>query len=201
MGHDEILLLAGLLGTAFLGSWHCAGMCGAIAANFRSRGALIGYQAGRGFAYVILGVAAGLAGERFLVEASPGFRVIAALVLAVALLLHRPPAFFERWLRARSLTLWRLMFRFRAPPPVAGLLTGFLPCAWLWTFLAAAAATGRPSTGALVLFALWLGGLPALVGMGVYFRRGLGTAQGRAARWAPRVVMLAGLYSLAAHFL
>lgn len=200
MDHESIVLFAGLIGTAFLGSWHCAGMCGAIAVNFRGRGDLIGYHLGRAFSYVTLGALAGLAGESLL-SGSFALRLAAAILLALSLLLHRPPAWIERWLRQRSMHLWRTMLRFRTPPMVVGLLTGFLPCGWLWTFFAAAAATGRPATGAAVLFALWLGGLPALVGMGLYFRRGIGRTEGPAARWAPRLVMAAGLISLLGHFL
>jgi sulfite exporter TauE/SafE len=43
-----------------------------------------------------------------------------------------------------------------------GLLSAFLPCGWLYAFVALAAGQGGPLPGALVMAAFWLGGLPAL---------------------------------------
>lgn len=46
-----------------------------------------------------------------------------------------------------------------------GLLHALLPCGWLWAFVALAAGTGAPLTGAVTMVAFWLGTLPALVGV------------------------------------
>jgi hypothetical protein len=47
-----------------------------------------------------------------------------------------------------------------------GLATGLLPCGWLYAFVLAAVGTGSMLHGVGVLFAFWLGTLPALLGIG-----------------------------------
>jgi sulfite exporter TauE/SafE len=46
-----------------------------------------------------------------------------------------------------------------------GTLTGLLPCGWLWAFVIAAAGTASVTGGAAVMFAFWLGTVPAMVGL------------------------------------
>lgn len=46
-----------------------------------------------------------------------------------------------------------------------GTLTGLLPCGWLWAFVIAAAGTASLLGGALVMFAFWLGTVPAMTGL------------------------------------
>jgi sulfite exporter TauE/SafE len=46
-----------------------------------------------------------------------------------------------------------------------GVLTGFLPCGWLWAFVVAAAGTAGPWTGATLMVVFWLGTLPAMTGL------------------------------------
>jgi len=45
-----------------------------------------------------------------------------------------------------------------------GLLTGLLPCGWLWAFVVSAAGTATPWAGAGVMVVFWLGTLPAMTG-------------------------------------
>jgi len=45
--------------------------------------------------------------------------------------------------------------------------SALLPCGFLYTFALAAAGTGSPLAGALVMGSLWLGNLPALLGFGL----------------------------------
>ena len=57
-------------------------------------------------------------------------------------------------------------------PPVVraaliGLLTGLLPCGWLYAFVVTAAGTGHPLHGAAVMAAFWLGTVPVLLTMGI----------------------------------
>jgi sulfite exporter TauE/SafE len=65
-----------------------------------------------------------------------------------------------------------------------GLLSALLPCAWLWSFLAAAAATGSASSGALTMLVFWAGTVPALTGVGLL----AGTVGRHLGRHAPRII-------------
>ena len=57
----------------------------------------------------------------------------------------------------------------RMPSPLraltAGSLTTLLPCGWLYLFLIVAAGTGAVTSSLAVMFAFWLGTLPALTGL------------------------------------
>ncbi|MEO6096035.1 MAG: sulfite exporter TauE/SafE family protein [Fibrobacteria bacterium] len=72
------------LGSSFT---HCAGMCGPIHFFLASRGgfgrAIWLYHAGRITGYGVLGAAIGLLGHLFTGLAAPGFRIFAAVALAV----------------------------------------------------------------------------------------------------------------------
>jgi sulfite exporter TauE/SafE len=73
---------------------------------------------------------------------------------------------------------------------VVGVSTALLPCGWLYAFVFAAAGTGTPLGGGAVLFAFWLGTLPALLGVGAAVRR-LDAALGRHAALFSAVVLVA----------
>ena len=45
------------------------------------------------------------------------------------------------------------------------MLTGLIPCGWLWAFVIAAAGTGSVIAGAITMFAFWIGTVPAMVGL------------------------------------
>ena len=49
---------------------------------------------------------------------------------------------------------------------VVGLLSGLLPCGWLWAFVVTAAGTGNALSGAAVMTAFWAGTVPALLAVG-----------------------------------
>lgn len=46
-----------------------------------------------------------------------------------------------------------------------GLLTGLLPCGWLWAFVVSAAGTASPAQGAAVMAVFWLGTVPVMTGV------------------------------------
>jgi sulfite exporter TauE/SafE len=59
----------------------------------------------------------------------------------------------------------------RRPPGVKalliGLITGLMPCGWLWAFLVTAAGTGSPTRGVAVMATFWLGTVPVLLAAGL----------------------------------
>lgn len=179
-------LLAGLVGSV-----HCLGMCGGIAAALGMAGGgrasfAIAYSAGRIASYAVAGaiagaIGAGLAGAAGL---GPWLRLVMGLVLvllglqiAINLRLLAP-------LEAAGARLWRrlapLARRF-VPPRHAGqalalgALWGWLPCGLVYGMLAAAAASGTAGHGALFMAVFGLGTAPAMVG--------LAWAGGRGGQW------------------
>ena len=183
-------LAASVLAASLIGSAHCAGMCGglvvfctALDGPQRTPAWLLhtAYNGGRLVCYVALGIAAGAIGQAVdLGGASIGVARSAAIVAGVimvvfgiaTLLRHRGvnvpalrlPGFVRRALGAGHRRAAKLGPLTRCVS--VGLLTGLLPCGWLWAFLAIAAGTGSPAGGAVAMGAFWAGTLPALVAVG-----------------------------------
>ena len=211
------LALAVLL-SSLAGSLHCAGMCGglaAVAAGGEGTGgraaAIAAYNGGRLLAYVALGALAGAAGRALdlggalvgvqrLATAAAGALVVGWGALALAQSLgarlprHRRPGRAEA-LVAAALRRAGGGSRARRAATV-GVLTGLLPCGWLWAFVVAAAGTGTWGGGAGLMAVFWLGTLPVMAGLGAGALALLGPLR----RHAPAVSALAlvamGLFAL-----
>ncbi len=183
-------LLAAVLLASFLGSPHCAGMCGGFVAFYasgdRSSGPArflshLAYNFGRLFTYTLLGVMSGLvgrgltlAGEHMaLVNAAAMIMGVLMVAWGLILLLQVGgiristglPDFLQSFLQSALRDLSKR-------PPILraltlGLLSTFLPCGWLYAFALTAAGTGDPIAGAFVMMTFWLGGLPMLLGLGL----------------------------------
>ncbi len=182
-------LLTTVLIASLAGSLHCVGMCGPFVAFYAggdaSRGArrLLShatYGAGRLVAYAALGLAAGEIGAVLdLAGSLAGFQRVAAVAAGAVMIAWGGLALLRLRgvrvlpIRAGSATWLQRAFRVVADrPPVlraaaVGLLSGLLPCGWLWAFLVAAAGTGSALHGASVMGAFWLGTVPALVAVGL----------------------------------
>jgi len=77
-----------------------------------------------------------------------------------------------------------------------GALTAFLPCGWLYAFLAAAASTGAPVYGAFVMGAFWAGSVPILLGVGVGASSLLGPLRQRAPAVVSALLIGLGLFTV-----
>lgn len=184
-------LLVTVLVASLVGSLHCVGMCGPFVAFYAAGDGSPGvrrlashmvYSIGRLFAYLALGAAAGAVGAAVdLAGSLAGFQRVAAIAAGTLMVSWGILALLRiRGLKLLSTTAgsgggrWmRNAFRAVASkPPVVragavGLLTGILPCGWLWAFLVTAAGTGSAAAGVAVMAAFWLGTVPALVAVGL----------------------------------
>lgn len=215
------LLVPSVLVASLLGSLHCAAMCGAFACMASDRQGQTDlrlqapYQGGRLIAYLILGGLAGAAGAALnTVGWRAGLAQAASLGMGVLLMIwggarllqirgntgRASPTTPQWWQRIAGGWLQRVA---DAPPSrraaLTGLLTGLLPCGWLWVFVAVASGTGRATSGMLVMAVFWLGSVPALVGVVIGARH-------LAARWQQRLPAISavlilglGLVSVANH--
>jgi uncharacterized protein len=181
-----ITLLGAVLGSSVVGSLHCAVMCGplqslyldpAMARVDRWRGPTL-HALGRLGAYVTLGAVAGGIGAAVdlggaLVNVQRAAMIIAGvaliawgvLALASALGVKLPSV------RARMWSKGLVRIRKRKPGTRAvlvGLLSGALPCGWLWAFVVVAAGTGGVVGGAIVMATFWAGTVPMMVGLGAF---------------------------------
>jgi sulfite exporter TauE/SafE len=185
-------LLLTVFVASLVGSLHCIGMCGPFVAFYSGADSSGGtrrlfshaaYSGGRLFTYAVFGVAAGAVGAALDVAGSlAGFQRVAAIAAGVTMILWGALALLQvRGVRifkhrndsGRLATLLRRGFSLVSDKPpvvragVIGLLSGLLPCGWLWAFVVTAAGTGSALEGAAVMTAFWAGTLPALLAVGL----------------------------------
>jgi sulfite exporter TauE/SafE len=174
--------LAGILAASALGSVHCLAMCGPLTALHggpRSLRLTFAHSLGRLATYVILGALAGLLGgaldlagrvgdvQRIATLVAGGLVLTWGVVLAVRAV--RPAARIASTTARGSMFTSGLVRIGRGKPGrravLIGMLTGLLPCGWLWAFVITAGGTASPLLGALVMLVFWLGTVPAMVGV------------------------------------
>lgn len=193
MSSLSIATLGAILGASLAGSLHCVAMCGPLIAPGLAGGAratrlALLHAAGRLATYVALGLAAGAIGGAIDLAGSLGDVQRVATILAALTIFgwaiytvvgtrraRTAPApapartgVVRGWLRGRAFQRGLVHLRTRRPGRrayVIGVLTGLLPCGWLWAFVVSAAGTGSPATGALVMAVFWLGTVPAMTGV------------------------------------
>lgn len=203
-----------ILTASLAGSVHCAAMCGPFVAASgggasSSRGRIVAqaaYHAGRLVTYLSLGAAAGLAGGALdLAGSAAGVQRISAFVAGALLLvwgvstLAGTRGFVKLQRRAPGgRLLSRVLARVSALPPIPralllGMSTAFVPCGWLYAFVATAAGSGSVSSALLVLGAFWLGTVPALVVASLGFRGLTARLGARAKNVTAAVLVVSGL--------
>ncbi len=175
-----------IMGSGVLGSAHCIGMCGALAASMSLgttgvRGALLRqlfWSGGRITTYCFLGVVVAAAGAKLLGAASWAVWLQAVFAVVSGVLLMLQGLLAAGWLKRRSRrigqggcsagVLFRQFFRggSLAGAFVAGLLTGFLPCGLVYGFLLMSAGTGHVGYGWLVMFCFGMGTVPVMLATG-----------------------------------
>lgn len=182
--------LAATLVASLAGSLHCAAMCGPFLpllegehekpASRATR--LMLYHAGRGFAYLSLGLAAGSLGTAMQASAdSLLLQRIIALVMALGLVFA---AFRMAWPHSRLVqiklgskkgALHKIRSRIFALRQqgkgeifslALGLASALLPCGWLWSYVWLAGTRSSPWAATATMAAFWLGTLPALTLLG-----------------------------------
>jgi uncharacterized protein len=216
-----LALVAAVFIASLVGSLHCAGMCGAFVAiaaggagASSSRGVLLqsAYHAGRLVTYLLMGAAAGAAGQLLNIgSALAGLQPVAAILAGAVMIafglvmvmrlrgwrvgMLRPPQLMTRLLHHGHRRAMRYSPAVRALS--IGLLTTLLPCGWLYMFVATAAGTAHPATGALAMAVFWAGTLPVLIAIGAGVQQLFGSL-GRHANAAMAVLLVVvGVYTVA----
>ena len=164
----------------FLGSFHCAGMCGPIALalpvqDMRMPGVLAArllYNAGRIFTYAVMGLLAGLIGHTLSFSGlqsalSMGSGVL-ILVVALFSYAHTQPGMLQQKLTRVTGFMkkrFRVLFGRRSLLSMflVGTLNGLLPCGFVYLALAAAIAAGTVQGSAAYMLLFGLGTLPMLL--------------------------------------
>lgn len=167
-----ILWTAFLLG--FVGSAHCAGMCGpltlALPQGAKQKFVIsrLLYNFGRITTYMIMGAVFGLLGRGFSVvglqratSLGLGALILVCLFISPRLLHQIPSSSIVGWLKSKLSRLFKngsLSSLF-----VIGLLNGLLPCGLVYTACATAIATDGLLNGVIYMFVFGLGTIPLLL--------------------------------------
>ena len=222
MADAALIPLAGSVALASLiGSPHCAAMCGGFVCfgagqDDGSRlGSMVAYHLGRLVSYVSLGALAGALGVGLdHLGAAAGLQRTAAVAAGMTLLLWGGLS-WARALGARvrlpsrahrlAIPIAAVMRAVRSQPPAArslilGLVTTLLPCGWLYLYVAAAAGTGAPAAGAVVMAAFWIGTVPVLAGLGLVAQRAIAPVRRRLPALSSAVLIVAGLLTITGKF-
>lgn len=157
---------------SLMGSGHCVAMCGGLVlATVQGTFSWISFQLGRLAGYLFLGGLVGWLGGKLL-NSNPhellGFTYLSwgsSIFIALLFLISGTRLWQDKSLHFSFLPKFVLSWIFKRAGKrsgLVGLLTAFLPCGWLHTFLLAAMTTQSLIQGAGLLFAFWLGTLPAL---------------------------------------
>ncbi|QWE16173.1 sulfite exporter TauE/SafE family protein [Polynucleobacter sp. AP-Nino-20-G2] len=186
------LLLAIFLG-ALVSGWHCALMCGGIAAAIEHQGEvktipIIPAQSkvqrfylqlimhlGRLTTYVLLGACAAWAGavvwqQNMVPIQRPLFALTSLILLAMGVRILRQggksSSAFGKWFGSRVAAYWaKYLGRFtgRSSRWFSGMLWGLVPCGLVYSVLPLAFLSGDVWTGAALMLAFGLGTLPNLL--------------------------------------
>jgi len=175
-----------VLSTAFLagllGSGHCFGMCGGIAAGLgaMAKGRAIipalQFNFARLFSYAVLGLVAAtvLSGVSGLMPIARWLRLLTALMILLIglkfLFNFRGVEFIEKG----GAGLWKKIMPFAMKAGnrqdglgrvLLGVCWGFIPCGLVYTVLMTAASTANALGGATTMLAFGLGTLPSMLGL------------------------------------
>ena len=180
-------LFATLFLSTLVSGWHCALMCGGIAAAIeRPRGSeivlvsksMLFYQQlimhlGRLTTYVLLGAVAGQIGvivwqQNVVPIQRPLFALSALILIAMAIRLWRQqqPKPSSSWLGLKAAEVWSKYIGSLASGPArwfSGMLWGLVPCGLVYSVLPLAFLSGSPLSGASLMLAFGLGTLPNLL--------------------------------------
>jgi sulfite exporter TauE/SafE len=175
-----------VLSTAFLagllGSGHCFGMCGGIAAGLgaMSRGRAVvpalQFNLARLFSYAVLGLVAAtvLSGVAGLMPIARWLRLLTAVMILMIglkfLFNFRGVEFIERggaglWKKIMPLAMKAGNRQDALGRLLLGACWGFIPCGLVYSVLMTAASTANPAGGTITMLAFGAGTLPAMLGL------------------------------------
>ena len=205
-----------VFGAGMLGSSHCLGMCGAISVSMSSgaknlRESLLRQAAwsfGRTFTYAFLGLFAAAMGRKLMSTSSAAGTWQAWLAIIAGVLMVGQGLHTVGWLRlpmsnrkSNGCATTSILRQFLQGGSVigafvAGLVTGFLPCGLVYSFLFLAASTGNLASGTLIMAVFGAGTTPIMLATGAGFSLVSWSVRRRMLNLAAWCVLIAGAATL-----
>ncbi len=202
---------------SLLGSGHCALMCGGlVAAAARSRTQQLFYHAGRLSGYMALGAVSGWVGANAVTRLPSGFSegiawLVALSFVALGVLGWKGGSWHIKVPGADKISQWTVSaFRHLTDPSkpqrnayagLIGLLSIFLPCGWLYSFVLASLTMASPLKGAAIMAVFWMGTLPALAAAPWFLKRVFSLADGITPKISSALLIAAGVLPILFRYL
>lgn len=180
---DTALFISALT-LGLLGSFHCIGMCGAIALSlpvqhlegWRKYVGIVLYNIGRVITYGVLGALLGSIGNTFsffgwqqTLSVVLGVLLVIVCILTITRKRFSQSSWIQKYWNSRLINLIAPLFKNKKlySPFFIGLLNGLLPCGLVYMAIAGAIATHHTHLGALFMMSFGLGTLPAMLLVGL----------------------------------
>jgi|GEM_PF-6618403 len=152
----------------FLGSWHCGVMCGPLSCNFKKNNQFISYHLGRLASYLLMATLLFSGSQIMISMDSRPLKIISSLLFAGVFIYFglkqlelinddRKLTFFSKFQIKLLKYTQKISQKF---PVVLGLLTGLLPCAWLYSFLILASQMKNYGAALTLVIIFWMTSLP-----------------------------------------
>lgn len=205
----ETSIFGALFVMAFLGSWHCGVMCGPLSCNFRQRKSFLTYHAGRLISYIAIAILLFYGTHYFLDTDSRGLKLAVSLFFGVLLILFgllqiqvlpKQKYLSFRFFKVQHQILQNHREKLNRFPILLGLLTGFFPCGWLYSFLVISSQMKSLSQSILVILIFWLSSLPAFLVFTGFMSQLVKAAPVSYQKISAAVLILAGLLSICGHW-
>lgn len=185
-------LLFGFFIAGFIGSWHCAMMCGPMTCLLASKKQLLLYQTGRLISYVTAGVFAGTISS-LLIESYDWLKPVSVIGISILLVF----TFLTKSEKVKTPQFLKSIYwKKRNNSFLLGLLSLALPCGWLYSFIISAVAARSALAGGLVMFMFWLSSLPALSIAQLFLKKLIDINDLKRQKVASFVLLAASLMSL-----
>lgn len=171
-------LIISAFAMGLLSSFHCVGMCGAIAFSLPTQhlspakkvSGIFLYNSGRIFSYSLLGVFFGFVGRQIYVGGLQQWFSIIAGVFILAIVVQsafRSPVFHLPGFKQLNKLVQKLIGRFLMQPSATsmfllGMANGLLPCGLIYLAITGAVATGSVMGAATFMAAFGAGTFPAM---------------------------------------
>lgn len=196
--------MSSVLVLGFLGSWHCGAMCGPLSCNFRTKQKFSSYHIGRLLSYLFIASLLFFGNRFFLSMDSRPIKVTISVLFAVVFVFFGLKQLGV--LKTKNIDFKYYKFQFKILeknkdltlryPSLLGLLTGFFPCMWLYSFLIVASRMENYFAAAFVVVLFWLTSLPAFLVVTSFTQSLIQAAPVSHQKISGFVLILAGLFSV-----
>lgn len=203
----QAAFLLSLLTMGFIGSLHCASMCGPLSCSLKNKKQFKSYHVGRLISYLAMASVLFFGSQYFINTDSRPLKLAVSLFFAAAFVLfglvQMDVIKFKNQIKiykyqfvlmssARS-----LIDRF---PIVLGLLTGLFPCAWLYSYLLLSSQMKIYPQAMLVIFILWMTSLPAFYFFTAVLQKLVKNSKISYQKISGFILIAAGLFSVLGHW-